>query len=167
MPRTHRRITNLETIKNSISLISASYSITALNIATQIIIQIFNILTTPAHHLIKLLHHRPPYRLPTHIHRNETRRIKRPIPIAINLLKNQPQHRRINQLLTIFLRIFQLIAIELIGIQKLKQISQRIQLTRSLIATTILENCRPKNWQISILEIANKNRLLFCLRWLK
>ncbi len=122
MTTTHCWIANLQAVDKIIGLLPGKHFV--------IIYLVINIIQRLKHWLsspfggagggIKLLHNSLSYGLTAHIHSDETGGKEGTVFITIDLFKNKPQHRGVDECLVVFLYGFPAFTAKVVGVEELK-----------------------------------------------
>src|SRR5690606_2042879 len=103
-----------------------------------------------------------------HIHGDKAGREERSVLIPVDLLKNKPEHRGINQRFVILLNGFGTFTAKIVGIEERKQIFQGGEFTRNAPSVLIFQHrLRQNGKHFVILQIADKDGIVLHFRRFK
>ena len=142
MPRPHGGVADCQPVDEGVSFGSTERSPVEV-----FVFQCRKIGTVPAFGVVELLHHCLADGFAAHIFRNKPWGIKRTIFVAVDFLKDQPQHRGVDERSVFFLDSFSTLGGKIVGIQKRKQIRKRRYLFGVFVGEVIVQNAIPKQRQ--------------------
>jgi len=111
---------------------------------------------------VEFLHHRPPDRLAAHVHGDVAWRIERAIAIAVDLFKDQTQHRGVDDRFGHFLNLGGALAGKVVGVEKFKEIMKSVAGAARPPAGIVLQHRGGMEREFkTMFEIRDLERLLF------